>query len=209
MKVFDHKGRRGLWFWKSENGAAAVELSLVLFLLTIPILNVVDLSFYAFTWMQTQNAAQMGAQAAFSNCNTGNSLPAATNCAGSNSANNMTLFDTVNQGIQETALNATVTLNSTQVTDGYFCSSSANVLTQVGSLGYAYADAGGVGASVNSSDVAPVGVSSCSGYEDTSAAPGEYVVVNVTHSYQSIFGFVSVASLLPSSMTATAYVRIS
>jgi Flp pilus assembly protein TadG len=199
---------------KSERGAAAVELAFALFLLTIPVMNVVDLAFYAFTWMQTQNAAQMGAQAAFSDCNTADALPAATRCYGvntsstSSSANNMTLFDTVNQGIQETALNSTVTLVSSQVTDGYFCSSSANVLTQVGSLGYAYADAGGVGASANTNDVAPVGVSSCSGYQDTNAVPGEYVVVNVTHTYQSIFGFVSVASLLPATMTATAYVRI-
>lgn len=193
---------------KSERGAAAVELAFALFLLTIPILNVVDLAFYAFTWMQTQNAAQMGAQAAFSDCNTSNSLPAATNCALSTSANNMTLFDTVNQGIQETALNSSVSLVSSQVTDGYFCSSSANVLTQVGSLGYAYPDAGGVGASANTNDIAPVDVSTCSGYQDTTAAPGEYIVVNVTHTYQSIFGFVSVASLLPATMTATAYVRI-
>jgi Flp pilus assembly protein TadG len=207
--MMEQKLPRGIFrYARSNRGAAAVEFALALFLLTIPIMNVVDLAFYAFTWMQTQNAAQMGAQAAFSNCNTSKSLPASVACYQTTSANNMTLYDVVAQGVQETALNGTVKLVSNQVTDGYFCSSSANVLTQVGGLGYAYADSGTIGSSPSGSDTAPTDIASCSGYQDTTAVPGEYIVVNVTHSYQPIFGLVSVASLLPSVMNATAYVRV-
>ena len=201
-----------LQYWKSERGASAMEFGLVLFLLTIPVLNVVDLAFYAFTWMQTQNAAQMGAQAAFSNCNTPNSLPATTSCAQGYSANNLTLYDVVYQGIQESALNSTVTLNST-ISDGYYCSSSSNVLSQVGNVGYAYADTDTIGDSINGSNLAPTAAANttCSGfgYQDTQATPGEYVTVNVTHTYQSIFPGMTVVALLPATMTATAYARLS
>jgi len=185
-------------------------LVLVLGLLTIPLFNVIDLTFYAYNWMQTQNAAQIAAQAAFSNCNTSNSLPASTNCYGVNSANNMTLFDVVNQGINESTLGNTVTLNSALVTDGYFCSTSTNVLTQVGNFGFAYADNGVVGATPSSSDTAPTDSSTtCGGsFADSSASPGEYVKVTVTHTYTSIIPWVSVVALLPSTMTATAYARL-
>jgi hypothetical protein len=187
-----------------------MELALVLFLLTIPILNVVDLAFYGFTWMQTQNAAQMGAQAAFSNCNTTNSLPAAKNCYQSQSANNMTLFDAVQQGIYESALNNTVTLTNSNVVDGYYCSTSGNVLTAVGNLGYAFADNGVVGSSANSSDVTPTnsGTTCGAGYADTTASPGEYVRVDVTHNYTSVFPGMTVTSILPAVMTASAYARL-
>jgi hypothetical protein len=192
-----------------------MEFALALGLLSIPILNVVDLSFYAFNWMQTQNAAQMGAQAAFSNCNTTSSLPAALNCYGANSANNMTLYDVVYQGIEESALGNTVTLTSGSVTDAYYCSTSSSVLTQVGSAGVSYADSGVVapgtpGTAPNTADVAPSDSSSTCGntYADQYATPGEYVRVDVTHTYHPIFSFVSVASLLPATQTATAYVRI-
>jgi Flp pilus assembly protein TadG len=210
MNGFRHRRERSPGrFARGERGAAAIEFALVLFLLTIPLLNVVDLAFYAFNEMQTRNAAQMAAQAAFSNCNTSNSLPAATTCYGSNSANNLTLYDIVNQAVAESALGATVTVANSQVTDGFFCSTAANVLTAVGTLGVAYNDAGGYGASPSNSDVAPIGTNTCGGgYQDTTAAPGEYVKVTVTHNYTSIFPLVSVVALLPSVMTATAYARL-
>jgi Flp pilus assembly protein TadG len=211
MNGFRHRSGRGPGhFARGERGAAAVELVLILGLMTIPLFNVIDMAFYAYNSMQTQNAAQMAVQAAFSNCNTSNSLPASTTCYGSNSANNMTLYDVVNQGLQESALGATATLNSSQVVDGYFCSTSANVLTPVGTLGYAYADTGLVGASPSSSDTAPSDTSTTcgAGFADSSASPGEYVTVTVTHNYTSIIPWASVTSLLPSPMTATAYARL-
>ncbi|HEY2481462.1 MAG TPA: TadE/TadG family type IV pilus assembly protein [Caulobacteraceae bacterium] len=210
MSVFRHKRGRGPGdFARGQSGAAAVELVLVLGLLTIPLLNVVDLAFYAFTWMQTQNAAQMAGQAAFSDCNNQNDLPAATRCFGTQSANNLTLYDVVNQGIDESALGNTVTLTNAQVVDGYFCSTAGNVLTQVGTLGFAYNDTGLAGASPSNSDVMPIPTNTCgAGYQDGSAVPGEYVKVTVTHTYTSIFPYVSVVALLPSVMTATAYARL-
>ncbi len=157
--------RRLSLYSKSERGAAAVEFAFALFLLTIPILNVVDLAFYAFNWMQTQNAAQMGAQAAYSNCNNENDLPAATVCYQGNSANNLTLYDVVAQGVQESALNNTVTISGNTVVDGYFCSTTGNVLTAVGTLGSAVPDTGVLGAMASSSDVVPTnsGTSCCGG----------------------------------------------
>jgi Flp pilus assembly protein TadG len=202
---------------RSERGASAVELAFALFLLTIPILNVVDLAFYAFNWMQTQNAAQMGAQAAFSNCNSANTLPAATNCYGAyNSADNLTLYDVVTQGIQESALNSSVAVNNSVVVDGYYCSTTSNVLTQVGNLGYAYPDTGGLNAAYNTADLAPfnpvnttTNSAACgAGYADTSASPGEYIQVTVRHTYVPIFPGMTVVALLPATMMATAWARL-
>ena len=197
-------------FAKSESGAAAVEFIFAFALLTVPVVNVIDLAFYAFNWMQTQNAAQMGAQAAFSNCNTANSLPATTNCAGSNSANNITFYDAVSQGIQESALNGSVTLVGSTVGDGYYCTTSADALTLVSAQGTAYSDAGTVGDSANTSDTVPTGAPATCGasYLDTNATPGEYAVVTVAHTYTSIFPWASIVSLLPATMTATAYARL-
>jgi Flp pilus assembly protein TadG len=199
-------------FVKSERGASAVELAFALFLLTIPILNVVDLAFYAFTWMQTQNAAQMGAQAAFSNCNVSYSLPASTQCYGAGSANNITFYDAVAQGIEESALNNTVTLTGSTVSDGYYCTSTTGSLALIGTAGAAYADAGtDYGEQPNASDTAPSsgGNTTCpTGSVDTNATPGEYVQVNVTHTYSSIFPGMTVVSLLPAIMTATAWARL-
>jgi len=210
MNGFKHRCPRGPGqFVRGERGAAAVELALVLGLLTLPLLNVVDLAFYAFNWMQTQNAAQIAAQAAFSNCNTSNSLPAATTCYGSNSANSLTLYDVVYQGAQESSLGSAVNLTNAQVADGFFCSTSANVLNAVGTVGYAYNDTGLVGASPSNSNLAPIGTTTCgAGYQDTAAAPGEYIQVTVNHTYTSIFPGMAVVALMPSVMTATAYARL-
>src|SRR5258706_12323018 len=61
-------------YCREQRGAAAVEFAMVLTLLTVPVLNVVDLAFYAWDRMQLDNAAQVGAQAAWATCFTPASL---------------------------------------------------------------------------------------------------------------------------------------
>jgi Flp pilus assembly protein TadG len=186
---------------RSDEGAAAVEFALVLGLLTVPLLNVIDLAKYAFDAMQTQNAAQMGAQAAASNCNSLNLMPASTQCLSSNSTNSISFYSAVNQGIQETQLGSAVKLSGSQIVEGYYCSSkSSNILTLSGTAGYA----------TNSTSLAPsTTATNCNAAGgDSKTAPVDYVKVSVSHSYTSIFPLVSVVALLPKPMTATAYARL-
>lgn len=175
-----------LWS-KGEGGAAAVELALVLSLLTIPLLNVVDLAFYAYQNMQAQSAAQMGAQAAFSDCNLPKYLPALSNCTASNSANSMTVTTAVTAAVQGTTLGTGVSLSN--LTEGYYCATTTNTLV-----------------AVDSETLTCGGVTNAA---DPSSAPGDYLIVNVAFTYQPIFSSVSVASLLNNNITATSYVRLS
>ena len=202
-------------FLGAERGSAVVDFALVLGLLTIPVLNAVDLALYAFDAMQTQNAAQMGAQAAFSNCDVADSLPASKNCHGANSANNMTLYDVVNSAITESSLGGAVKLVSAQVIEGYFCSSTADSLTSVGTTGYAYPDDiknGAAGAAANAKDTAPSESSTTCGssYADNTAAPGDYVIINVSYNYTPVFNasWLTVTSLLNPTITAKAVARL-
>jgi Flp pilus assembly protein TadG len=219
MRLHRVKPPRLRIFAAGERGAAAVEFAMVLGLLIFPVLNVVDLAYYAFSQMQTQNAAQMGAQAAFSDCDTANSTPATTACVSTNSANSMTVYDSVAQAIQESALGNSVTLATTggitYVSEGYYCANASNTLLQVTSsnIGYAYSDGGADSINnANSPPTMPSGVSDCSGTvnaSDSTSNPGDFVKVTVTHTFTSIFPYASIASLLPSTMTGVAYVRIS
>ena len=181
---------RMLAFWRQQQGAATVELALILGLLTIPLLNTVDLGLYAYQRMQVENAAQTGAQAAWSACNT-TSLqgPAATNCAG--------LSGAVSNAIQATALGASVTLVSGSPGEGYYCTTTTGAIVEV---------AASPTASANkcSTYTAPAGVTWANGAD----IAGDYVSVGVTYSFTSLFPGVSVAGLLPSPITKTVMTRL-
>ncbi len=53
---------------QDRRGVAAVEFGIIASMLSIIFLNSVDLSVYMYQRMQVQNAAQMGAQAAWKAC---------------------------------------------------------------------------------------------------------------------------------------------
>jgi Flp pilus assembly protein TadG len=165
-------------------GAAAAEFALVLPLLTVPILNIVDLGSYAYDRMQLDNAAQAAVQAVWNTCATQGYVPATTvtNCSS-------VLSSITTTSAQSTALGTSVTISST--TEGYYCLVS-------GTLTYA-----GAVTATKPSDCSVVAGGSSS---DT---PGDYILVTAAYTYSPIFSAASLVSLLPSSMTRTAYMRLS
>jgi hypothetical protein len=177
---------------RGEGGAAAFELAICLGLLILPTLNVIDLAVYAFCQMQTHNAAEMAVEAAFANCGSSQYLPATSNlpggpnCTASNSLYGISATNVVNAAIQETSLTNGVTLNS--LAEGYYCATTLNTIVAVANT-----------------------AKDCSGATNaasSSAAPGDYVIVTTTYHYTPMFKGVTVSSLLPGTITRTAYMRL-
>lgn len=167
-----------------QRGAAAVEFALVLTLMTIPILNAIDLAMYAWDRMQTDNAAQVAVQAAWTTCKSAD-LPATPNsyalCSGMPGA--------VTRAVQSTSLGTAVTWSLTD--EGYYCITTAGSLTRV-------ADA--------SSKSVPADCSKNGGQK--SDIPGDYVLITTSYTYSALFSGVSIASVLSSPITRTAWMRL-
>jgi Flp pilus assembly protein TadG len=146
-------------------GVAAVEFALVVSMLTLGLLNAVDVGYYMFTRMEVENAAEMGGQAAWKTCDV-NSLPATTKCAGLTAA--------ITAAIHATSLGAAVSLQSGSPSEGYYCVDAASALQPVGSLASKPANCAAVG--------------------NASGQPGDYIQVAVTYTYAPLFPGVSVMS---------------
>jgi Flp pilus assembly protein TadG len=102
----------------ASTGNAAIEFALVSTILVLLLLNVVDFSLLIWTKMEVENAAQMGAQAAYATCSSG-PLPATTNCANLNSA--------VTTAVQGTSLSTGVSQASGSRTENYGCTSGTTL----------------------------------------------------------------------------------
>jgi Flp pilus assembly protein TadG len=149
-------------------GVAAVEFALCASMLALGLLNAVDVGYYGYKRMEVESAAQVGAQVAWKTCNSSSLLPATQNCAGLSSA--------ITTAIQSTSLGTAINLASGSPTEGYYCVNSANKLQLVGSL---------------SSKPA-----TCSTAGNPSAAPGDYIQVEVIYNYTSLFPGITVISAL-------------
>lgn len=186
MRAARHLFRRLSRYRQDEKGAAAVEFALVVTLLTVPVLNVIDLAMYAWDRMQLDNAAQMGAQAAWATCSAPTNLPATpnsyANCTGMPAA--------VTQAVQSTSLGAAVTVTST--VENYYClNTTTNALTPVGNFPNSKpANCGGAAGGL------------------TSDKPGDYVQITTSYTFTPIFPAVSIASALASPITRIAWMRL-
>src|SRR5450830_1630415 len=89
--------------WSDQQGVSAIEFSFFAGLLSLGMLNTADVSIYIYQRMELENATQMGAQAAWKNCDTIH-LPATVNCSG--------LTTAVTSAVQGTSLGAQVSLQS-------------------------------------------------------------------------------------------------
>jgi Flp pilus assembly protein TadG len=173
--------------WSQQSGAAAVEFAIIVALMSVPVLNVVDIAQYAWDRMQTDNAAQAAVQAAWATCNTSTKLPATvgTNCS--------TMSAAVTLAVQSTTLRTAVTVTST--TEGYYCvktSVTPNALVYAGPVTSAKpADCSAAGIGGSSSDV-----------------PGDYILITTSYTYSPIFSAVSVASGLTTPITRQAWMRL-
>lgn len=176
-------------FLGDTHGAAAAEFVLWLAVLIIPLLSVVDLGVFAFQKMQLEIASQASVQTAWRLCDTQAKLPATENCTGLTSA--------IAVAAQSTSLGAAVTVASGSPVEGYYCTNTSNVLQAVTSTWT-------VGATP------PAKPANCSAAVPSSkATPGDYIQVTVNYTYAPVFTGVSIASLLPSTITRTAWMRLS
>jgi Flp pilus assembly protein TadG len=171
-------------FRGEQRGAAAVEFAIVITLLTVPVLNVVDLAQYAWDRMQVDNAAQMAVQAAWGTCKLASNLPATpnsyANCTGMPAA--------VTTAAQSTSLGTLVTVSAT--TEGYYCvNTSTSAIVAVGTF-----------PGTKPANCSLVGLSS--------DVPGDYVLITTSYTYSPIFPAVSIATGLATPIVRQAWMRL-
>lgn len=169
-------------FGRDARATAAIEFGGAASLLIISALNAIDLGYYMYNRLQVENAAQVGAQAAWKTCSDqSHDLPATVNCSGLNAA--------VTAAIQSTSLGTHVTLASGYPAEGYYCVNSSNALQSVGSL-----------------SAKPT---NCSAAGNASASPGDYVQISVTYSFAPLFGLSVMTAWGVRSITMTTWTRLS
>lgn len=156
-------------FGVDARGLAGIEFAFSGLLLALGLLNAVDVGYYIYRRMEVENAAEVGAQAAWKTCSDQSSmLPATLNCPGMNTA--------ITSAIQTTSLGTAVSLASGYPNEGYYCVDSSNVLQPVGSLSSKPANCAAVG--------------------NAAGSPGDYLQVQVTCQYQPLFPGLSVMGAL-------------
>lgn len=183
--------------WRTQTGgAAAVELALITPLFIAAMLNIVDVSVFAYDRMQVQNAAQMGAEAAWATCNenTPSELPA------TNTANCPNFQTAVSSAITKTMLGSNVTLAAGSPTEGYYCTTTSGGLQLVGT------GPGTVGSPP--SKPSPDTCAAVAAASDPTAKPGDYVKLSVSYTYTPMFAGVTVAGLLGASVTQNVWMRL-
>jgi Flp pilus assembly protein TadG len=174
------RGLRNLYgrLRRDSRGVAAIEFALIAGTLSLGVLNVVDIGVFAYKRMQVENAAQMGAQAAWKACDLQH-IPATTQCTGLSTA--------VTQGVQGTSLGTHVTVASGFPAEGYYCISSGGALTYVHDVTSKPADCSSVGGTTS---------------------PIDYLTVQATYTYAPIFPGITVASTFPTTIATTTYMRM-
>jgi Flp pilus assembly protein TadG len=181
-------------YLRNQRGAAAVEFALMLGLFTVALPSAIDVGIYAYDSMQVQNSAQMGVQAVWAACT---QLPAtdSTSCPNASTA--------VTNAVQRTSLGTAVTVSS--VSEGYYCTGSSGALANAVSG----SPTGDFTTALDASSKAPNPPTSCSAVSGAqTSAPGDYFTVNVTYTYSPVFARVSVASLLGTTITGSAVMRL-
>jgi Flp pilus assembly protein TadG len=163
-----------------RRGVAAIEFAIFASLISIGMLNVVDIAVYVYDRMQVEFATQAGAQAAWHTCDI-NHLPATNNCSGLNTA--------VTNAVQSTSLGTHVTLQSGSPSEGYYC-----VNTSTGALQY-----------MNDVNHKPA---DCSAAGSAGVPPADYITISTTFTYAPLFPGITVASTFATPITRTALMRL-
>jgi hypothetical protein len=148
-------------------------------MLSVAFLNAVDVSVYMYQRMQVENAAQIGAQAAWKTCDLQH-LPATTSCSG--------LTTAISNAIAGTSLQTNVTLQSGSPSEAYYCPTSAGTLQHVSDVSSKPADC------------------SVTGYATTQ--PGDYIRVSAQYTYASLFPGLTVVRFFATPITATSMMRL-
>ena len=175
-------------FSRNTRGVAATEFVLWLTVLVLPLLNVVDLSMYMYQRMQVEAAAQAAVQAAWNACNTSALLPT-KNCTG--------VLTTMQTAAQGTSLGANIALTAANVTEGYYCSNGSGALVLVGTAG-----------STTTLPTKPNPFTCATSGGGSSKAPGDYLQATTSYTYSPLFPYASIVSLLNTTVTKTAWMRL-
>ena len=162
-----------------ERGVAAVEFALFAGTLSLALLNAVDVSIYVYKRMELENAAQMGAQAAWKACDT-NHLPATTSCSG--------LTTAVTKAVQSTSLGSHVLLPFGSPSEGYYCLNGSNALQLVGAVSNK--------------------PKNCTTAGMPNLQPADYIKIQTTFAYAPLFPGITVASAFTTPITKTAMMRL-
>ena len=167
-------------YLREQRGAAAVEFAMMLGLFTIALPSAIDLGIYAYDSMQVNTSAQMAVQAMWAGCS---QFPVTSSCSGAQT--------TLSTAAHQSSLGSQVSVSSS--TESYSCTNSSGAL---------YPKATGTFAS-------PLGANSytCASADQTSY-PGDYMSATVTYAYTPVFANISVATLLGTSITSTATMRL-
>jgi Flp pilus assembly pilin Flp len=166
-------------FRDDRRGVVAIEFAIFAGILSYAILNVADISIYIYQRMQVENATQMAAQAAWQTCDM-LSLPATTNCPG--------LINAVQSALHSTSLGTRISLQAGSPSEGYYCLDSADVLQRVSDVTSKPADCSAVGSS--------------------NLQPADYIRIDTTFPYKSLFPGVTVADSFATPITKTAWMRL-
>ena len=164
--------------WADQRGVAAIEFGIFAIFLSAALANVTDASIYIYQRMQVENATQVAAQAALKTCST--NLPATTNCPG--------LLAAMQQALQSTSLGTNVTLANGSPSEGYYCINTTNALQYVSDVSSKPAD--------------------CTAAGTPALQAGDYIQVQTTFTYQSLFRGLSIASTFPTPINRTAMLRL-
>jgi hypothetical protein len=121
----------------------------------------------------------MGVQAGWKSCDETH-IPATTKCAGFGTA--------VTAAAQSTTLGSSITLVNSPATEGYYCVNAASSLQYVSDVNTKPAD--------------------CTLAGMPSLRPGDYILVQTTFDYTPLFPGMTVTSLLGSTITKTAWMRL-
>jgi Flp pilus assembly protein TadG len=167
---------------RDTSGVAAVEFAIATMLLVVGVLNAVDFGYYMYQRIEVENAAEVGAQAAWKTCYDQSSmLPATEYCPGLDAA--------ITTAIQSTSLGTAVSLVSGYPSEGYYCVNSSGALQLV--------------ASAQSTEPA-----NCSAVGDSSISPGDYIQVAVTYNYTPLFSISVIGGSSIRSITMTSWMRL-
>jgi Flp pilus assembly protein TadG len=183
-------------YFRNQRGAAAVEFAMMLAMFTAALPSAVDLGIYAYDNMQVRNSAQMGVQAVWALCATTFGLPATdtTACPNAQTA--------LNNAVARTSLGTAVTVSN--VTEYYYCTDANGALVNAsGTKSGGFSPA----AALDASTEVPTAPTTCPSGSETSA-PGDYIKATVTYTYTPVFSRISVASLLGTTITSTAWMRL-
>jgi hypothetical protein len=142
---------------------------------------VTELGYYIYEMMEVEVATQSAAQAIWKTCDVPSEYPATINCGSA-------MTTARDAAVQSTSLGTQVSVTST--TEDYYCLVGGTLTA--------------MGANLNAKK--PGNCASVGG--SASDTPGDYVLVTTSFTYTPIFGGLALVSLLPSTITRTAWTRV-